>query len=348
MSRTLAVVVALAQMGVLAFMAIQRESVERTGHIIYLRTAPVDPSSPMRGEYLALSYEISQVPRALCRDGVAQWFDAKGLQRSHRDQRVYAALATDANGLAELVSLSDRPPAGSPYLRARVVGVVDNPGYVRLRYGLEAFFVEEGAAKTFEDDRRKNEAGVPLDMEVAVSESGMAVLRGYRYEPLGVRLIADPVARPPAAAGRAGQRTGIAGVTVEIKNHSDKPVAILTWPLRLISNRQRSSNHYRWVGEDGPPRMPAPEDVMVLQPGENFRQHLDLTFPDWFVVDTTAKGSASAPVALGTLLNAWDASFCIEYAPPDAKECADFPHADIIWHGHLPSRAFGPAAGSID
>ena len=348
MNRALATVVALAQMGVLVFMAGQREWVARTGRIMYLRTAPVDPSGPMRGDYLRLNYEISQVPRALCRDGVAQWFGHADLQRNYKDRRVYAAVAPDANGLAELVSLSDRPPVGTPFLRARVVALVETPGYMLVRYGLEAFFVEEGAAKAFEDNRRKNEVGVPLDMEVAVSETGLAVLRAYRWEALGLRLVADPPARPPTAAGQAIQRVGVTGFTVEIRNHSSKAVAILTWPFHLAANRQRGPGRYRWVGEGAAPRTPAPEDVMVLQPGESFRQHVDLTAADWYVVDTDAKGKGASPVALGTLLNAWDASFCIEYAPPGAGDCANLPHADLIWHGLLPSRAFGPIAGNLD
>lgn len=349
----LAVFVALAQVGVLAFMAGQREWVSRTGRIITLRTAPIDPNDPMRGEYVKLNYEISQVPRALCRDGVTAWLDGKRNATPYRDRRVYASVKVDANGVAELAGLSDREPPEGPFLRGRVEMMAwGQPGSdIRVRYGIEALFVEEGAAKKLEDLRRGEKAGVPMDVDVSVGSGGLAVIKGYHWEPLGLVLTTErpPPSRRTVAAGPrtipAGPRPGILGATLVLKNHSDRPVAVLTSSFRLANNRLRGTSHYRWVGEEGPPTGVSPPDVRLLQPGEDYRVHLDFSKPEWFVADTNKSGDEGRPVALGTMANAWDASFRIEYAPPPAAECTNLPNADLIWHGRLPSRAFSPAGG---
>ena len=75
MRKLLIVTAVVAQLLVLGWMAFEREWVVRTGRVVYLRTAPVDPQDPMRGEYVRLNYEIATVPKALCRDGVATWFN---------------------------------------------------------------------------------------------------------------------------------------------------------------------------------------------------------------------------------------------------------------------------------
>ena len=57
MKRWFPVVVVVAQVGVLGFMAGEREWVAKTGTEISLRTAPIDPRDAMRGDYVRLDYE---------------------------------------------------------------------------------------------------------------------------------------------------------------------------------------------------------------------------------------------------------------------------------------------------
>ena len=347
MRMKVAVVVALAQIGVLAYMAGQREWVTRTGRVVSLRTSPIDPNDRMRGEYVRLSYEISQVPRALCRDDAAKWFDDKRPGARYLDRRVYAALRVDPYGGAELVALSDKPPGDGPFVRGRVdyLNAGQPSADLRVRYGIEALFVEEGAAKKLEEQRRGDKAGVPLDVDVSLGVGGLAVIKGYHWEPLGIVLTTDRPQQPARGTQPAGPRPGIQGATIVLKNHSDKAVAILASSFRLINNTQRGPGHFRWVGEDAPPRGVTPEDVRLLQPGEEFRVHLDFTRPEWSVSDMSKPDGAGLHVTLGAMMNTWDASFRIEYSPPPAADCAGLPNAELIWHGRLPSRAFNPTGG---
>lgn len=342
----LAIAVVILQVGVLAYMAGEREWVLRTGRVVHLRTAPVDPNDPMRGDYLRLGYEISSVPRRLCRDAVLEWLDKPQPYRQRRDERVYATLRIGPDGIAELVTLSDRRPAAGLYLSGRVVW--PDTRSIRVRYGIEALFTEQGKAKAIEAQRRQEMNGVPLDVEVAVSPGGLAVLKGYQWESLGITLTVDR--RPPAQPG--SRQPGITGATVELKNHGAQPVAIVALPgdssFQLVPNEQWGENHFRWVGAGIMPPKPQAGDVIVLSPGASRRTHLDFAAPQWSVVDTKAPAARPTPVALPELSGAWGTFFRIEYAPPPAEECAGLPNAALIRQSRLVTRTFSPAEGRVD
>jgi uncharacterized membrane-anchored protein len=343
-----------AQLVVLGWMAGEREWVVRTGRIVYLRTAPVDPQDPMRGDYVRLNYEIATVPKRLCREGVAAWFNAKEeiYNANVRDRRVYAEIRLDPEGLAELISLSDRAPTQGLYLRGRAD--VLQLSTVQVRFGVEAFFMQQGKAKAFEDTMRNEKAGVPLNSEVAVSASGLAVLKGYRWEPLGITLVLDR--NPAANSDGSNRRPGLRGLTVELKNHGSTPQAIVDGPtghtLRLVQAEERwrtgdqgDQTGWEWVGETAVLEKPLAANVKVLQPGESYRAHIDLTAAEWLVRKMDGKNGLGPATAIESLANDWTASFRIEYAPPRAEECAGLPQAELIRHSKLRSRRFGAGAG---
>lgn len=348
MRRWIVVIVAVLQIGVLAYMAGEREWILRTGEPVFVRTAPIDPRDPMRGDYVRLEYEVSTVPRALCAEGLQDMFtEANRYRRVHRDRRVYAVLTRGEGGVAGIEALTDREPAGGLYMRGRIQSVdVDS---VNVRYGIEALFTEQGAARRFEDEVRGAKAGVPVNAQVALSRRGVAVLSGYRWEPLGITCVLRR-AEQPADPARRDVR-GVIGATVTLKNHSDAPVAIVDLPgagsFRLVAVN-------RWAGETHvpvsrrTPGMPQAADVVLLQPGQSHEVELDFTTPDWFVQAVAREGApAEPPQALEALAGQWSAWFRIEYLPPPAAACAGLPHAEAIRHAPLRTRSFG-AAGGID
>ncbi len=353
MRKILIIIVVAAQLGVLGFMAGEREWVLRTGRSVYLRTAPIDPRDPMRGDYIRLTYEIATVPKRLCRDGVRTWFDAKEAiyDSNVRDRRVYAAVRLDQDGVAELVSLSDQPPSEGIYLRGRANAIYLST--IDVRFGVEALFMQQGKAREFENTMRTTKAGVPLNVEVAVNSHGLAVIKGHRWEPLGITLTLDR--SPPASSlGPRTPRPGLRGVTIELKNHSDASVAIVDSPgthgLRLVPrravSRMEEPTGWVWVHDAAPPTKPEAGDIKVLKPGESHRVHLDFTSPEWFVRKYGEKNQLGAPTSLETLTENWNATFRIEYAPPSAEECTGLPDADVIRHARLRSRMFSAAGGA--
>ena len=354
MRRWLILAAIVAQLGVLAYMAAQREWVVRTGESVLVRTAPIDPEDPMRGEYARLRYEISSVPKALCRDGVATWF-SEGLvySRDVRDRRVFALLERDETGVASLVGLTDREPTDGIFLRGRAQWL--NGSSIEVRYGIEALFMEQGRALEFENQARYEKAGVPVNAEFAVGSGGLGVLRAYHWEPLGITI--RVIRRDPAESDVAGdpvgrpRRSGVIGAVVTLKNHSAEPVAIVDLPrhgsFRLVPAEVRSDGSYVPAGRPAMPPEPTSRDIVLLEPGESREVRIDLTAPEWFVVKVAVDGDRgpNVPIALESLDQVWGAWFRIEYAPPSRASCAGLVHADKIRHARLRSSMFNPSGG---
>jgi uncharacterized membrane-anchored protein len=314
MKRWLPVVVIVAQVGLLGFMAGEREWVAKTGTEISLRTAPIDPRDPMRGDYVRLDYEVAQVPRRLCHDGVEAWFDeVQPYGRKWRDHRVYAELQLRDEGIAEVISISDQKPSGGLFLRGRVASISGNS--VQVRYGVEAFFMEQGTAREFEDQLRREKLGVPVNALVAVGGNGLAVLTGYRWEPLGITLTFDWEEREADPPNQRPTRS-IVGITVQLKNHSEEPVAVVDrdggGSFRLVRNERWNPNQYRWVGEESSPPGPSAAEVVVLQPGKTHETFLDVTKPPWFVTRVDP-GEGKGPLPMSALETNWTESFLLRW-----------------------------------
>jgi uncharacterized membrane-anchored protein len=362
--RWLIVLTAAAQVGLLAFMAGQREQVLRTGRTVWLRTAPVDPNDPMRGAYVRLGYEISRVPRALCRDGLAAWMEGRERAADEewratrrrlaalRDREVFAVLGTGPHGLAQLEALTDRRPATGLFLRGRVSH--GDAREVTVRYGIEALFLQQEKAQELEQEvaARGAKDGVPLDAEIAVGDSGLAVLKGRRWEPLGLTLRTEAAPRDEAATGERRGARPVVAVVATIRNHSALPVAV--WlpadggAFRLDPRPGWGDSQCRWVGAGRARPQPAAADIRILKPGESQVQRIDLTAPEWAVRVRTEDGSPERTLAIPALANedrhGW--SFVLEYAPPSVESLAGLPGAEDFWLPALRSRAFFPGGGA--
>jgi uncharacterized membrane-anchored protein len=344
----LAIGAVVLQLLTLAFMAGEREWILHTGRTVLLRTAPIDPNDPMRGDYVRLDYEISRVPRTRFEGGLPKLFAEPwdGLRTPER--RVYARLEVGEDGVAELAALTDAKPGEGLFIRGRAQH--SGGRNVQVRYGIEALFMQQGTARKLEDTRLRERAGVPLDIEVALSESGTAVLKNYKWEPLGITLQFERTPAPPRNDGSGTTRPQqlITGVTVELKNHGPEEVAIVDLPnggsLRLIPDERWQDARHRWVGEGRPAPPPAASHVFVLKAGESHKMGIDLTEPAWFVSSTTPTADQT-PVALRDVTDPWSSSFRIEYVPPPKASVAGLPNANLIRHGRLRSRAFNPTGG---
>jgi uncharacterized membrane-anchored protein len=334
----------------LAYMAAGREWILHTGHTIYLRTAPVDPRDAMRGDYVRLDYPISSVPRALWRDGLA---DRKDKADSIRpDTPVYATLNLDEDGMAELATLSDRRPATGVFLRGRTERFYswNMAGALPVRYGLEAFFMQQGSAAEVERQRWKEMRGVPLIVEVAVGRDGTGVLKSHRWDALGVTLTFDNVDWPSAPRS-AGRRSVIAAAKLVLTNHGPQDLAIVDLPggrsFTLIEAARSGKDEWRWVGADQPAPTAQPENIIVLKPGQTHLVRIDLRDPAWFVEKTAKPLAAPVRESLSALRDDWTARFRFEYRPPNRVASHALPNALVLWHGRLPSRAFTPR-GDVD
>ena len=346
MSKYLALVAALLQGLVLAYMAAEREWVLRTGRVVYLRTAPLDPRDVMRGDYVRLDYEVSRVPRTSWRDGLAVSDDAS--PAVPRDTKVYAVLRETEDGLAELVSLSDLRPADGLFLRGRA-----NPWWrgnlIGVRYGIEGYFLEQGRAKDLELQRSRGGVQIPLEMAVAIGGNGLAVIKDHRWSAVGIGLELE--SRPQTSEAGAGPPGGLVSAKVHLLNASEDDVAIVDLPggraLALVPDQRFNDDSWDWARRSAPVPDAKPEDVVVLRPGQIHTIPIDFQDPAWFIVDLNKPGEAAVSLARTEANRLWGAVFRFEYRPPDRRACQQLPHASLIWHGRLLSRGFGPT-GRVD
>jgi uncharacterized membrane-anchored protein len=162
---------ALIQVALIAVMVIDRVAILRTGTDVTLQTRPVDPRDFLRGDYVVLSYDISNVATGTLRDGT-MW---------RRGQPVLVKLAPESNGFYRAVSLHLAPIEVAPpeiLVRGRVTGpcVWMSRGAcdrVQVNYGIESYFVPEGEGREIEKVRNQGKVAVVA----AVAPSGRAAIK---------------------------------------------------------------------------------------------------------------------------------------------------------------------------
>jgi len=110
------------------------------GKEIQLRTVPVDPRDVLYGDYVTLSYEISRLSPSLWRGG----------DLPEEGDAIYVALAPNGDAYAPVAVYPNRVPL--PPEQALVRGLVTY-GWeeeIAVRYGLERYYVPEGAGLELE------------------------------------------------------------------------------------------------------------------------------------------------------------------------------------------------------
>lgn len=154
-----------------------------TGTPVVLKTEPVDPWDPFRGEYVRLSYTISQFEEgelpmqgAPYRSGQAIWVTLQ-----------------PGNPYWTAVAVSDRRPSGLTAGQVALRGNVQwyDPGWaegpqpikarVFIRYGIEQFYVPEGEGPGLEQRQRD------MHVEALVDGFGRAALKRVFLEGKEIR-----------------------------------------------------------------------------------------------------------------------------------------------------------------
>ena len=168
-----------------------------TGETVILRVVPVDPRDMFRGEFVRLSTPASMLfvegPGRTPAAGavpvrpVAPWWPESGTadptSRALRGHVIYVQLERDASGQSRPVSVSRRRVAGALNLKGRVRWHTE-PHTLRVDYGLDAFYMQEGTARPVEDAVR---GGRLVQMQVAIGRSGRARIRNLIVDGTPVR-----------------------------------------------------------------------------------------------------------------------------------------------------------------
>lgn len=324
------------QVGVLAYMAGEREHILTNGKVIHLRTAPIDPRDAFRGDYVHLNYEISRI-------GVDKLKGAETGKEIKKSDKIFVGLQEGPNGLYEFANAQLQEPKEGLYLTGRALYPHQGlqPGSpIGISYGIEAYFVEQGTGVAIEE-HRGNRTGVqvPLEMEIAVSRTGQAVIKGYRWSPLGIGL---QVLRSPTRNPQDQQTPPSATVRLTLANTSDQPLAIVDLPNHCsFSLEPVPWAKQQWTLAHNPcgPGPPTDTDIIILAPGQEKSVDIDFSSDRWLVM---SDGKARQ---LGTL--DWSEQFRMIYRPPNDKDCLHLAQRGLIWHGYLASRVFH-GRGQID
>ncbi|MGJ4941341.1 GDYXXLXY domain-containing protein [Bradyrhizobium sp. HKCCYLS1011] len=164
---------ALIQLALLAVMVVDRIEILRDGKEVTLQTRPVDPRDLLRGDYVSLGYDISQLPAGALKD-----------QPSHGQHPVvFVKLAPNQDGVYEAVSVHTDPvpvQGAEVLIRGHVIyGASCGPkrdsfcDSLRLRYDIENYFVPQGEGKALEQLRNQRK----LMVVAAVLPSGRAAIK---------------------------------------------------------------------------------------------------------------------------------------------------------------------------
>lgn len=95
-----------------------------TGKTIILATMPVDPFDLLRGQYMAINYEISNLPK---------------ISGAEAGDSIYVFLEPDKQGIFRMKNVSLEKPTTGVFIKAKLL----NNG--RAEYGIEQYFFEKGA-----------------------------------------------------------------------------------------------------------------------------------------------------------------------------------------------------------
>ncbi len=166
-------IAALVQVALVAFLVVDRVGILREGREVMLQTRPVDPRDFLRGDYVALGYDISTMPAGALKDQPS----------GGRQSSVFVKLAPNAEGFFQAVSAHSEPVAVSAsevLIRGRVASGAtcgrDGRRFcdqLQLRYGLERYFVPQGEGKEIEAARNQRKVTVVA----AVTPAGRAAIK---------------------------------------------------------------------------------------------------------------------------------------------------------------------------
>jgi uncharacterized membrane-anchored protein len=311
-------------------MAGEREFILSTGERIRLRTAPIDPRDPFRGDFVRLDYEISAAASGQIRAGVRDHAKDKGYT-------VYAVLEKGEGDLYNLDYLTDEKPGDGIFLRGRVSNdwrIARGGSAVAVKYGIEQLFVEQGRGKDIERRRGTRDGlQVAMEVEVSVSPGGTAVIRDFRWSRLGMSL-------KMLRFHRRDRNTNLDEVTeplspkleISLQNVSDAPLIVADPGNHCgfhLETTVRVTKQYRPAYEGCQDIRVYDDDLIELAPGEAYTVALDLSEPRWHVSVGGHTGE------IGRYAN--NDSFRIIYRAPTAGLAIA---GDREWKGKLPSSAF--------
>lgn len=337
MRRKLVIAAVLLQLLALAGMAGKRETIRAYGEKIYLRSAPIDPRDPFRGDFVRLSYDLSNVKESDMRGTLIQRKKEKGTP-------VYAVLKSGGDDVYALDYLTDEKPEQGVFLKGYTTYRWEYQNSAPVKYGIEKYFVQQG--KGLEMETRlgsRNALQVPIEMQIAVGNDGTAVITGHRWSKLGIQLeVVRTNNRQPNNQEATEEGPLSPAVKVTLKNVSDQPLTLANpgdhcaFELVWVSN---SNNDYQLADKSCEQTMLTARDLVQLQPDESYTAEIDFSQPRWHIRHNDKVQEIGA-------FDGWQ-QFRLVYRSPEREQAEQFSDAAPFWLGEMPTPAFN-GRGRVD
>jgi uncharacterized membrane-anchored protein len=129
------------------------------GTTIILSVRPVDPTDPLRGDYLTFEYDISRLKPTLARLTPVQSGD-----------KIYVELAKSGRIWVPIGIYKQYPNTSQVVLSGRVISAYPN-SEIHVTYGIEQYFVPQGKGQSRAISRE------PMTAKVSVSPNGQGYIR---------------------------------------------------------------------------------------------------------------------------------------------------------------------------
>lgn len=133
-----------------------------TGTRVLLKTVPLDPRDILRGDYVILRYEISQL------DLNSIISDNKNITQG---SRIYLILEKGFLYWGPKEIRTEKPEGNEVFLTGKVNWINSGNKNINVEYGIESYFIPEGTGKQIEELQ-----GIGLGVEVSVDKNGRAVI----------------------------------------------------------------------------------------------------------------------------------------------------------------------------
>lgn len=134
----------LAQLLVPLQMIFEQENIIKTGKIFKFKTAPVDPSDPLRGKYIYLSFSSNTII-------------VKNSKNWKINQTLFATIISNKNGFAEIKAVFKKEPANQlDYLKLKInyINVAENK--ISLNFPFDKLYMNEYKALNAEEAYRQS------------------------------------------------------------------------------------------------------------------------------------------------------------------------------------------------
>ena len=129
--------IVLIQLVILTLIIFQKESILRNGMDIILKVEPVDPRSLLQGDYVELSYNISQV------------------ETEDYSEQVYVLVEKDENGIYQIKQIYDTIEEARDEKTGKNQAILTGKSNGdTITYGIEHFFIEEGTGREVEQNAK--------------------------------------------------------------------------------------------------------------------------------------------------------------------------------------------------